>query len=329
MNARTIVRRAGSSRAVGSGVALLERLLPPRKNSLHVLMYHRVAEPGERPDLHPALLSATPQGFGAQAAYLASTGRVVSLEDVLVAFRGGPALRPGAILITFDDAYTDFAEHAWPRLAPLELPVTLFVPTAYPGHPERHFWWDRLHAAICFASAHEELQTTAGSLPLRDSRERAAARTSIGERLGDLDHETALGELDRICEQLEAKPPAPAVLSWSELVRINREGVTLAPHTRTHPLLGKMPREKAIGEVVGSRDDLVAKLGHAPPVIAYPGGSYTDELARALPGQDIGLGFTTRRGRNRVSVTDPLRLDRINVGIASELPLLRSQLLLV
>ena len=61
-------------------------------------MYHRVAHHDERPDLHPALLSATPPAFDEQVEYLASTGRVVSLEDVVSAFRGESALAAGAIL---------------------------------------------------------------------------------------------------------------------------------------------------------------------------------------------------------------------------------------
>lgn len=329
MNARTIVRRVGGSAAADAAAGLLERVLPVRDDSLHVLMYHRVAAPGERPDLHPGMLSATPEGLEAQATFLEATGRVVSLKATLAALAGGPRLPAGAILITFDDAYTDFAQHAWPRLAAHGLPVTLFVPTAYPDDPERSFWLDRLHVALDRAERRDRVRTPAGALPLRDPGDRAAARKTVGRALEELDHDTALAELDQLCQVLEAEPPAPAVLSWSELVRLSTEGVTLAPHTRTHPLLAKIPLPRAVDEVVGSRDDLAARLGETPPTVAYPGGSYTDELVGALLARDIRAAFTTRRGCNRVGTTDPLRLDRINVGIASALPLLRTQLLLV
>ena len=53
--------------------------------------------------------------------------------------------------MTFDDAYCDFADHAWPVFRRLGVPVTLFVATEYPDHPDRAYWWDRLHAGLSVA----------------------------------------------------------------------------------------------------------------------------------------------------------------------------------
>ena len=66
MSLRSLAVLLGSSAPARLGVAVLERVLRPRSGSLHVLMYHRVAHPDERTDLHPALLSATPTSFAAQ-----------------------------------------------------------------------------------------------------------------------------------------------------------------------------------------------------------------------------------------------------------------------
>jgi hypothetical protein len=97
----------------------------------------------------------------------------VSLDDVLRARDGGAPLRRGAVLVTFDDAYRDFDEHAWPVLRRLGIPVALFVPTAYPGSPERAFWWDRLFAAI--DAARGRIATPLGSLPLHAHWQRRRA----------------------------------------------------------------------------------------------------------------------------------------------------------
>ncbi len=290
-------------------------------------MYHRVADRDERADLHPALLSATPSAFVEQVSYLASTSRVVSLDDVVDAVRGERELVPGAILITFDDAYTDFATHAWPSLARYELPVTLFVPTAYPDQPDRHFWWDRLHAALFRAGAHQSVTTGVGTFSLGTDSERAHARRSIGRALEEIDHRQALAEVDALCRSLEAPPPGPAVLSWAELVELQSAGVTLAAHTQTHPLLAKLPLEEALREAEGSHADLVERLGEAPPALAYPGGSHTEELLEGLEASPFEVAFTTRRGRNSLAQDNPLRLNRINVGVRATLPLLRAQLL--
>ena len=207
--------------------------------------------------------------------------------------------------------------------------MTLFVPTAYPDEPERHFWWDRLHSALMGAPEGERASTAFGSFELGSAAERAAARRAIGSALQDLDHDVALRELDQLCDSLAAPAPRPAVLGWAELLDLHADGVTLAAHTRTHPLLSKIPLETALAEAHGSYDDLVMRLGDALPVLAYPGGSQTRALVDALDRGPFELAFTTERGSNKVPGNDPLRLQRINVGVRSTLTLVRAQLLSV
>src|SRR2546421_516354 len=123
------------STAFSTFLALLERIGDPRPNVLRVLTYHRVDEPGARPKLNPGLISATPEVFDQEMSYLAANYHVVSMPELLQAYRTGTPLPPRAVLVTFDDAYCDFAEHAWPTLKRYRLPATLFVPTAYPDQP--------------------------------------------------------------------------------------------------------------------------------------------------------------------------------------------------
>src|ERR671914_537157 len=102
-------------------------------------------------------------------------GAAVRLADRILPAREGRAdLPPRAVLLTFDDAYDDFAEVAWPLLRHHGLPATLFVPTAYPDVPGRAFWWDRLHQAVAGARA-SSVATPVGRLPLSSAAERDAA----------------------------------------------------------------------------------------------------------------------------------------------------------
>jgi peptidoglycan/xylan/chitin deacetylase (PgdA/CDA1 family) len=49
------------------------------------------------------------------------------------------AVAARSVIVTFDDAFTDFRDHAYPILAELGVPATLFVPTGYIG---RSNLWD-------------------------------------------------------------------------------------------------------------------------------------------------------------------------------------------
>src|SRR3954470_4528105 len=102
----------------------MQRSAMPR---LAVLVYHRIAALADAP---PGL-ATTPAVFVRQMRWLAETGRAGSLADVLAAKRGERPLSRDPVLVTFDDAYRDFAQTAWPVLRGLGVPVTVFVPTAY------------------------------------------------------------------------------------------------------------------------------------------------------------------------------------------------------
>lgn len=312
-------------------VRLVEQAAPWRPGVLAVLTYHRVDEPGARPDLLPSLLSATPAAFEAQVRCLAERFRPVSMAEVLEAAQRPTRLPQRAVLVTFDDAYRDFARHAWPILRAAGVPVTLFVPTAYPGRQIDGFWWDRLWAALR-STARRDLITPAGALRLGTAVNRVDAMRELRTWLKRIDDHTAMSEVDRIIGELDASggsarpAPGPAVLDWDALRRLAAEGVTLAAHTRTHPLLDRIDQNRAVAEIEGSCEDLEREIGPAPPVLAYPSGAHGASAVEAARRAGMTLAFTTERGGNDLRHADPLRLRRINVGLRAGIPLVRGQL---
>jgi peptidoglycan/xylan/chitin deacetylase (PgdA/CDA1 family) len=307
-------------------VGLLERIDRSRRPLLPVLMYHRIAEARHDPLLDPSLISASPDEFERQLTYLASARRVLSLEELLAVRRGRMELPERAVLVTFDDGYRDFAEHAWPALERFGVPVTLFVPSAFPDVPGTAFWWDRLHAALA-GTRRDSVTTPLGRLPLLDGVQRQAAGRALRNCLKRVPHWEAMAVVDRLASELGVADAVSPVLGWRELRELARAGVALAPHTRTHPLLDRLPFEKACEEVSGSIADLERELGSVPPVFAFPAGGHTDALVSWLPEAGIEVAFTTQRGSNDLRAVDWLRLRRINVGRRSALPLVRAQLL--
>jgi peptidoglycan/xylan/chitin deacetylase (PgdA/CDA1 family) len=324
---RSLVTRAAATTGFGRFVDLLERFDRPRESVLAVLTYHRVAGPGEEPGLDPGLVSATPFEFELQMRHLAATGRVVSIDDVVAARRGQARLPPGAIAVTVDDGYRDFAEHIWPTMQRHGLPVTLFVPTGYPDRPERSFWWDRLHHALSATTRSDALDTPVGRLELRTAGDRRRAFTMLRDHLKSIEDADARATVHRLADELEAPPPVHAVLAWSELRRLHDEGVALAPHTRTHAFLDQVPLEQAREEIAGSRADLQRETGECRPVFSFPSGQHTDDVIRLLEDEGLEIAFTTGRGVNDLRRPNWLRLRRINVGGRSTLPMIRAQLL--
>ena len=320
------------ARAANSGAAAVllragELAMGGIGNRLAVLTYHRVDRPERRPDLDPVMISATPADFEQQMQFLSRRYTVVSLETVLDCRRAARPLPPRAVLVTFDDAYADFAEFAWPVLRALKLPATLFVPTGYPDRPAERFWWDRLHSAIR-PGCDRALHTPWGPVRVatEDDRRRLLKRLKTYGK--GQPHESAMRFVAEFCRLDESRPGDNGVLSWNELRRLHSEGVTLAAHTRTHPLLNRVSTAHAVEETLGSMADLQEQIGdRVLPAVAYPSGEISPEVVSALHAAGVELGFTTRRGTNLGHTCHPLMLKRINVGQTTNLGLLRAQLL--
>ena len=323
---RPAVGRAFESVPFDRALSLLERADRGQRDLLAALTYHRVAY-ADAIRGYPGLVSASPYQFEEQMDFLARRFRVVALDDVLEARKTGRPLGRHAVMLTFDDAYRDFGEYAWPALRLRRLPATLFVPTAYPGQADRAFWWDWLYEALTGASDGAVVQTPAGTLRLSSYHERLTAYRRIRAEVKRGHHDAGMALVADVAgEQLGTPPPPSPVLDWSDLRALAAEGVALAPHSRTHPLLDRIEPVELARELAGSLADLEQRVGTTPPAFAYPSGSYSEAVRTAVSEAGFSVAFTTRRGLNRLGRTDWLTLRRINVGRASSLNALRAQL---
>ncbi len=322
---RRLAGRLLEAPGLGTVIGWAERA-PEPAGVFRVLTYHRVDDPQRRPMLDP-VLAIPPRRFEEQIRFLSGSYTVVSMARLLEAREGRRPLPAGAVAITFDDAYLDFAEHAWPILRRYGVPATLFVPTAFPGHPERAFWWDRLHHALHRCAPRERLDTPLGPMPLRTRQDRSRAGWKLRGHVKRLPHREAMSCVEETCRRLEATEFQNPVLDWDALRRLAAEGVTIAPHTRTHPRLNRVGPDEAAAEIEGSSQDLLRELGQTPPVFAYPDGAWSEPVVEAVRERGFRLAFTTRAGLNRLGRSDPLRLRRIHVGRHTTLRVLRTRLL--
>ncbi|BAB50208.1 trifunctional glycosyltransferase/class I SAM-dependent methyltransferase/polysaccharide deacetylase [Mesorhizobium japonicum] len=116
----------GGARALRRDVARNEQ-----RQRVPVLMYHSVSDDG------PAALARfrlTPAGFGSQMAWLRANGfHAINSEQLegCIANRQPFVGRP--VLITFDDGFQNFADHAWPTLRANDLTAEVFLVTDLVG----------------------------------------------------------------------------------------------------------------------------------------------------------------------------------------------------
>jgi peptidoglycan/xylan/chitin deacetylase (PgdA/CDA1 family) len=94
-------------------------------------MYHRVAPEASGPLAH---LTVSPEQFAWQMERLSGDGFVALRQDDVAAWLTGRRELPRrAVVVTFDDGYTDNAVHAFPVLERLRIPAVTFIVTGKLG----------------------------------------------------------------------------------------------------------------------------------------------------------------------------------------------------
>ena len=115
----------------------LRRLVSSNKASIPILMYHSISEDAEA-GVHPYYrISTSPQQFAAQMKCLHESGYTTcSLAQAIQQLQPQTQAAAKLAVITFDDGYRDFYQHAFPALSQYGFSATVFLPTAFIGeHP--------------------------------------------------------------------------------------------------------------------------------------------------------------------------------------------------
>ncbi|MGQ9658817.1 MAG: polysaccharide deacetylase family protein [Thermochromatium sp.] len=107
---------------------------------LSILMYHQVGV--FAPMRAHRANYCDHRRFAAQMDLLARLGyRVLPLDEALASLRGERPLPARAVVLTFDDAYDNFAEYAWPVLKRHGFPATVYAISGWLGR--RAEWFAR------------------------------------------------------------------------------------------------------------------------------------------------------------------------------------------
>ena len=295
---------------------------------LRVLVYHRVDEPSAEPDLDPGLISATPEEFREQMLLLARRYNCVSLSTVLAAQRGEADLPPGAVLITFDDGYLDFAANAWPIMRELGLPAVLFVPTAFPDQEHgTGFWWDRLYSGLSRATDRIVRLPDLGDFEIADHAGRKTALKACKQHVKSLHHGEAMDWVESALGSVADVPSIDRVLSWEELRQLASEGLDVCPHGHIHALCTRLTTDELKEDLATSQSIMRSEMGEdvCTSVIAWPANACSNEVCNIARDLGFEMGFGGIRGVTPVPASDALDVMRVPV-LRYQRELFRAQL---
>ena len=301
-----------------------------------VVGYHRVVEDfrASSEEAIPAMLIDTGM-LERHLDWLARRFEFTSLDELGASMRAG--VRPNRPLaaVTFDDGYRDFYEHAYPLLKRKGIPAAVFVVTDLVGtnnvllHDELH--WLMIQAFSLWPSPWKNLlqlcqqmgmpPATAAKLPSRISTAFQATRALL--------ETTSQADLRDFAMSLHGELGDPAdesrgfrTLDWNLLRKMQRDGVTIGSHTRSHALLAHESWQKKFDETQGSKRVAERQLGVPLRHFAYPDGDFNETAVAAVAAAGYEYAYTTCRHRDRCGplLTIPRRVlwQHSSVGVDGE-----------
>lgn len=116
------------------GLVLEFGILIPPKKGLPILMYHKVSR-GEEDGI-----TVSAEKLKRQFEFIRRKGyQTLSFEDLSLILKTGRPLPRRTLILTFDDAYRNFNEHALPLLKTFGFKASVFIPVGFIGKTNH---WD-------------------------------------------------------------------------------------------------------------------------------------------------------------------------------------------
>lgn len=265
-------------------------------DSLTVVMFHRTLDKQDPrwSTCDPEYTLALPW-LTQSLAFFKKHYNVVSLAQVLDARRGEVSLPPRALLITFDDGWSDNVDYALPELQRQALPALMFVVADAVGKRQPFFQEQLISAWRRDMLCVSDLSMSMGRFCRDGWRPEDNSMGSLREaiaRLEALDSETrneALGPFTR-----DMDDGLRHMVDVSELLRLQAGGVALGLHGKTHMPMTAAPDLDA--ELSGARSELARKLGqpHASAEsMSFPHGAHDADIAEHAHEAGYELVFTS------------------------------------
>ncbi|MEO5627179.1 MAG: polysaccharide deacetylase family protein [Dokdonella sp.] len=300
---------------------LVQRVRNVVRTELRILAYHRVRDVVEEEfDFDLALVSATPEQFRAQVAWLKKEYTPIRLCDVIDVIAAGRPLPPKAVVITFDDGYDDNYHVAFPILREFGVPATFFVSTGYidSGASYAYDWLVHLfHRSGASRVVIPELRVDTSMPP--DRCERAALAERVLDRIKALPEIQQAAIIGRLEDEwsIPRKPHADSrPMNWGQLREMHAAGMEIGSHGVHHWMLAQLPHDEMAAELAGSRSTLERELESPAQVISYPVGgpdAYNDAVIAEARAQKFAIGCSYVSGSNPWPLVDPYALLRLPV----------------
>ncbi len=281
-----------------------------REKTLVAFKYHRITD-RSKGDLGYLIYDVGDdyRSFEVHVAAIKGHFRIVGLPEYMDFISGRRKPNRRSALLTFDDADSEFVEHALPVLIKYGCRSVVFAPTAFIS-TDRRFWHLRVTSLVSSVGPEEwsSLQKQSGQFPIEvgqairqsfvstESRRANSCRVLVQvlDRLKADKTEAIVARMEQITHTSYSL--GVHCMTWEELETIARQGASIESHTVTHRKLAFLDEQTVRSELVESKHLLEEKLRNTVTAVCYPAGSFNDKVVAAAMQAGYQAAFTTKAG---------------------------------
>jgi len=254
-------------------------------NNMLVLCMHGVANNNANKINGRHMLAAD---FDKLCGYLTAKTDVVSLDEIFEMKKNGIKPKRKTVAITFDDGYVNNLETAAPILSKHKLKATFYVMTAPLNNPNYLAWPDLIDVLnakstqTSFKFGDNTFVKNNGTLINADTKESAYVHFKKAgfERLEIFDKVYTDYRVKDLLANVNLEHIK--IANTEQVIQLSKDHLfDIGSHTVNHFCLANVDIELAKQELQNSKKELENILQKPVPSIAYPDGSYTDDVLEA------------------------------------------------
>lgn len=296
-----------------------------------ILMYHRVLDDlnAEGVFTQPGM-SVSTMTFQKQARYLKEKFEILNVVQLARLIEDGVRIKRPVAVITFDDGWRDNYTNAFPVLKEYDMPATIFLTTDYIG-TTRPFWflmikWLLTEGSLSPGRMAEIVTDMAGTISAESEvlaeLVRIIKTTELDtDRIIETCKKLELDTLDQLIAAMLSKSKlsmeyweqAKPMLTWAEVMEMNRSKVEVGSHGCSHRILTLLPPQEITKELSGSKSAIETKLGIGVASFSYPNGNFDDEIKQGTQQAGYRCAVATAGKKDDVANIDRFALRRVTV----------------
>jgi peptidoglycan/xylan/chitin deacetylase (PgdA/CDA1 family) len=247
---------------------------------------------------------------------------------------GEKKLSRHSLLITFDDADSDFTKYAAPILLENKWPAVIFAPTAYINSNDV-FWHLKITNMM-----HQMDNSTWQILKQRktlfpegiqdildkyNSYEKSRYLPICSFFLNYLDKQRD-DEIFAIVDKFvkltgDSYTLGIQCMGWEDLKSLENRGIRIESHTVSHRKMIHLDDNEALAELKDSKSVIESKLDKRVKAFCYPAGSYNDNVAKLAGEAGYKVAFITHRGKVRYPLEglDLFKIPRNTIDVSNKI----------